>query len=109
MNKYDSAEDTYEHQSIVFNKMYDVIKILKTRAANHDNSKLEFPEKEMFDKYVPLLKSLQYGSQEYMVALEEMKKTALHHHYENNSHHPEHFNGDMDCMSLFDIVEMFCD
>jgi hypothetical protein len=35
---------------------------LLNRAMVHDDSKLESPEKEMFDKYTPLLKETTYGS-----------------------------------------------
>ena len=34
---------------------------------------------------------------------------ALKHHYEINSHHPEHYEEGIDGMTLFDLVEMFCD
>ena len=34
---------------------------------------------------------------------------AFQHHYENNTHHPEHFENGIDGMSLLDLLEMFCD
>jgi len=33
----------------------------------------------------------------------------LQHHYENNSHHPEHFVNGITGMSLLDLLEMLCD
>ena len=34
---------------------------------------------------------------------------ALKHHYEVNSHHPEHYDNGVAGMSLLDVMEMFCD
>ena len=34
---------------------------------------------------------------------------ALKHHYENNRHHPEHFEDGANGMTLIDLVEMLCD
>ena len=78
------------------------------RANIHDNSKLRSPEKELFDEFTPKLKGCTYGSDEYKDYLRELK-TALDHHYVNNSHHPEHYMGGVNGMTLFDIVEMFFD
>lgn len=65
-------------------------------------------EKEIFDQFTPLLKNSTYGSEEYKKFLTEMK-VGLDHHYENNSHHPEHFDNGIQGMSLFDLLEMLCD
>lgn len=62
----------------------------------------------MFDKWTPILKALEYGSEEYKKSLEKLK-VALNHHYENNSHHPEYYEDGIDGMDLFDVVEMFFD
>lgn len=78
------------------------------RAKVHDNSKLEAPEKTLFDVLTPRLSGLGYGSEEYNKCLEELKP-ALDHHYANNSHHPEHFKNGVSDMNLFDIVELFMD
>ena len=55
---------------------------------DHDKSKLEAPEKEIFDAVTPKLRTLTYGSPEYHASLEEMGP-ALDHHYSVNAHHPE--------------------
>jgi len=34
---------------------------------------------------------------------------ALKHHYENNSHHPEHYPNGINGMSLLDLIEMLAD
>ena len=91
--------------------------ILK-RATLHDKSKLEEPEKSIFEKYTPLLKGTTYGSEEYKKLLSEMKP-ALDHHYAVNKHHPEFndvngfsfqtLNDPIRSMDLFDVVEMICD
>ena len=71
------------------NKEYaSILTALNTSKA--DNSKLESPEKELFDEYTPKLKDCTYGSDEYKEFLKGLK-VALDHHYANNSHHPEHY------------------
>ena len=52
--------------------------------------------------------TLEYGSDEYNQSLAELKP-ALEHHYQNNSHHPEHYENGINGMDLFDLVEMFFD
>ena len=36
-------------------------------------------------------------------------KPALDYHYAQNRHHPEHFQNGVDGMTLFDLIEMYCD
>jgi len=106
--KYDSRKDTGEHKKRVGQLMADVCGELIRRAVKHDDSKLEDPEKEHFDKYTPLLKTLTYGSDDYKDSLKKLQ-VALDHHYKNNSHHPEFYKDGIDGMSLLDIVELFVD
>jgi hypothetical protein len=106
--KYDSRADTYQHMQEVQANIFEVIKRLTGRAICRDASKLEDPEKELFDKWTPMLKELEYGSEEYKAALEKLGP-ALQHHYAKNSHHPEHYPNGIDDMTIMDIVEMFCD
>jgi hypothetical protein len=105
---YDSSADTCEHIKRVQVLMYQAIALLQLRALKHDLSKLEEPEKSGFDKYTPLLRDCTYGSDEYKTFLTGLGES-LKHHYENNSHHPEHYMDGIKGMSLLDIVEMFCD
>lgn len=105
---YDSAVDTKSHIHTVRTFIMEMQNCLDERAWFHDNSKLESPEKELFDKYTPLLNGLTYGSDEYKQCLKEMG-VALEHHYANNSHHPEHHPNGIEDMSLLDIAEMLCD
>lgn len=78
------------------------------RGLRHDNSKLEDPERSIFDAATHKLEGLTYGTQEYKDALESIRP-ALLHHYEHNSHHPEHYRDGVDGMDLFDVMEMLMD
>lgn len=81
---------------------------LTTRGVNHDASKLESPEVEIFAEHTDCLKDLIYDSEEYKEHLASMKP-ALDHHYALYRHHPEHFQNGIDDMNLIDLVEMFAD
>lgn len=81
---------------------------LTQRGVDHDSSKMETPEVELFAQHTKQLSSLTYDSEEYKAALEALKP-ALEHHYATNRHHPEHFSGGINDMTLIDIVEMLCD
>ncbi len=105
---YDSAKDTLLHIKRVNELLLLFAKNLMDRAVCHDNSKLQEPEKPLFDKMTPLLKDLTYGSEKYKKSLAELKP-ALDHHYSHNSHHPEHYKNGVDGFTLVDLVEMFCD
>lgn len=105
---YDSTQDTLDHIHKVQEALSMIRGQLWGRASLHDQSKLQEPEKSLFDKYTPLLKETTYGSEEYKQYLQEMG-AALQHHYEINSHHPEHFENGISGMDLLDLVECFCD
>lgn len=104
----DCKKDTLLHINQVREFMMKSSTKLLNRAVEHDKSKLEYPELEIFTRYTPKLKSLTYGSQEYKKSLEGLGE-ALKHHYANNSHHAEHYENGIDGMDLFDLVEMICD
>jgi hypothetical protein len=138
MNNYDSTKDTLDHIELVRLRMKEITDNLEARSKVHDASKLESPEKEVFDRVTPKLRKLTYGSDEYKESLLEMGD-ALKHHYRVNSHHPEHnqyaecdicferypenydgrcnacMNGtftlrpDINKMTLLDIIEMLAD
>lgn len=105
---YDSTLDTQCHIAEVQRNLLEVILFLGARAKIHDASKLEWPEKEMYDEFTPRLRALTYGNDEYKQSLEEMG-SALRHHYRSNSHHPEHFPNGVDDMSLLNLLEMLAD
>ena len=118
--KYDSTRETEIHREQVKEFMLALADDITKRADEHDKSKLEEPEKSVFDAVTHRLKDLKYGSIEYKESLAEMGP-GLDHHYEHNRHHPEHFKGIANektglCyragvrgMTLVDVIEMFCD
>jgi hypothetical protein len=106
---YDSTPDTLTHIRRVQELLGEAILNLHARSADHDVTKLMEPEKSMFDRFTPLLRDTEYGSEDYKRILDEMRQTALKHHYEHNSHHPEHYPEGIRGMSLFDILEMLID
>lgn len=105
---YDSATDTLKHIKRVAQLLTEASAELIRRANCHDDSKLQDPEKSIFDEMTPKLAASTYGSDEYKAFLSQMKP-ALDNHYSNNSHHPEHYINGVDGMSLFDLIEMFFD
>jgi hypothetical protein len=128
----DADIETHRHIEQVRAFLDTAIGDLCRRKRDHDRSKLESPEREVFAEYTAKLKGTTYDSPEYRAFLAEMKP-ALDHHYARNSHHPEHFTGSacIQCgnsesepctcggprtsvagirgMSLLDLVEMLCD
>lgn len=106
--KYDSTADTLMHIKKVSKLLNDAATELIRRGNIHDDSKLESPEKELFDEWTPILSSCVYGTDDYKKSLENIKP-ALDHHYANNSHHPEHYENGINDFDLFDLIELFCD
>lgn len=105
---YDSMEDTLAHIHNVQEWIFKVVAELQKRALTHDASKLDYPEKDIFDEVTPKLRGLTYGSKEYFGQLAGMKP-ALDHHYSHNRHHPEGHPNGVDGMDLVDLLEMLCD
>ena len=81
---------------------------LTTRGENHDASKLETPEVELFAEHTERLAEIEYGSDEYKAELEALKPT-LEHHYAVNRHHPQHYPNGIADMNIVDLVEMIAD
>ena len=105
---YDCTEDVNEHIENVRYWMRDFANQITARAKYHDASKLQPPEKDIFDVWTPKLKEFKFGSEEYNAALKQMGEGLLRH-YKSNRHHPEHFTNGVEGMSLTDLIEMFCD
>lgn len=105
---YDSRPDTQKHINQVRCLLTDVVVEITKRGRIHDASKLEDPEKSVFDEFTPKLKHSTYGSEEYKEFLVGMGE-GLKHHYANNRHHPEHFDDGIDGMNLIDVLEMLAD
>jgi len=77
------------------------------RGLVHDRDKLIQPQKTGWDAKTPRPK-IQYGTREYYDHLLELDKI-VQRHYENASHHPEHFPQGIAGMSLLDLIEMLAD
>jgi hypothetical protein len=104
----DSRFETAKHIFIVQKYLIRIIAALQRRLLNHDKTKLEAPEVELFDEVTERLRSLTYGSPEYNAMLTKLEP-ALQHHYQNNRHHPEHYKDGIKDMTLVDLIEMICD
>jgi hypothetical protein len=107
-NVVKSNMDTMKHIHSVRQLLYTMIQELDNRARNHDNSKLESPEQEIFGENYEALAKTEYGSPEYAELLGKVK-VAIDHHYANNRHHPEHWPNGVDDMTLIDLLEMLAD
>jgi hypothetical protein len=108
-SRYDSRADTLAHIQMVRDRLDVFAAELLRRGSVHDASKFSDAEKPAFDRVLPLLPGIPYGSPAYL-ALEETIRPALEHHFANNSHHPEYYrNRGISGMDLFDVVEMVCD
>lgn len=105
----DSILGTINHIKSVQYFLNLVVWELIERSRTHDQSKLESPEKEVFDKYAPLLVNSTYGSDEYRQSLKEMEASCLDHHYKHNRHHPQNQEKGIDGMNLIDLIEMSAD
>ena len=109
MTHYDSRSGTEFHIGKVRWYLRDlVVSNFLQRAEAHDSSSLLEPEKSLYDKWRPVLSSMEYNSPEYLEAIDKLMP-ALMHHYENNRHHPEHYKNGIEGMSLFDVMEMLVD
>lgn len=92
---------------------------LNQRGFVHDASKLQEPEVSLFNNASSVLHGLTYGSPEYKKQIKEVLGPAVKHHYEHNTHHPEHwdhrrpdgewFGYGIRRMSLLDLLEMLAD
>lgn len=87
---YDSMKDTETHILSVAQKLNLIAYLLTERAGRHDASKLQEPEKSAFDHMGRKKFAINYDSEEYKAALAQLQ-TALAHHYEVNTHHPQHW------------------
>lgn len=101
--------ETLKHIEVVMSLLATMQHEIARRMFSHDRSKLQQPELDMFVQFTDKLAGMTYGSAEYEECRQEMLKTALGHHYENNRHHPEFFQNGIEGMNLIDLIEMICD
>lgn len=104
----ESKFKTMRHIETVRNYLNACVYDLLERAEQHDQSKLQSPEVEIFEEYTPKLRGCTYGSSEYKQYMKEMK-VAITHHNDKNRHHPEYFEQGINGMGLVDLLEMLCD
>jgi len=100
--------ETIKYIDDVRANLYIFITDLIQRAKDHDASKLQSPEQEIFSEYWGELGKVEYGSEKYKKLLEKVKP-AIDHHYSKNRHHPEHFSDGIRGMDILDVVEMLAD
>ncbi len=100
--------ETIKHIHRVRHFLCLMIQELDARARNHDTSKLESPEAEIFGEWTPELAKVEYDSPEYRDLLLKVKP-AIDHHYAKNRHHPEFHADGINDMDLVDLVELLCD
>lgn len=99
---------TLDHVRLVAEYLSRAQRDLSERAIRHDASKFIEPEFSAYARNQPRFDNAEYGSPEYIAAARAIKP-AIKHHYQMNSHHPEHYSDGILGMSLFDVVEMLCD
>lgn len=100
--------ETLKHVNDVRSNIWQLIQELDKRAQEHDASKFQSPELEIYSEHMSKLASIEYGSPEYQALLKEVQP-AIDHHYANNRHHPEHWPDGIEDMDLLDIIEMLAD
>ena len=103
-----SERDTIDHIAKVEGYLSLCADLLRVRAITHDASKLQEPELSGYAGLSDALQGLTYGTPEHRAAFAPFK-AIIAHHYEHNSHHPEHYTGGINDMNLLDVIEMLCD
>jgi hypothetical protein len=86
-------------------------KELIDRGLRHDSSKFDPEEAIPLAQLEELIRTqgpAPYGSELY-IKRTKMIEPMVRHHYQHNTHHPEHWNEGIDGMNLFDIIEMVLD
>lgn len=104
--------ETTKHKLWVAWYICKVCTALIRRAIVHDLSKYSSHEAPYFERALPRLRNLEYGTEEYREAISSLGP-ALSHHYNNNTHHPEYWamrdKPGVYLMSDLDRLEMLCD
>ena len=76
------------------------------RGITHDLSKFSIAELKGYSSNFHEFKHSVYGTKQYTQHITNIQKT-INHHYKHNPHHPNHYKGQIELMSLLDIVEMY--
>lgn len=96
------------HKWYVFKYLSKIAIELVLRGLKHDLSKFGPHEFFHFSTGVVKLGGLEFGSPEYKVECDKIRP-ALDHHYQWNSHHPQHYKNKYRDMSAIDKIEMCAD
>lgn len=96
------------HRWRVFQYMNRIAQEVMRRGNEHDQSKLESPELEIYAHNVDEFEKYPFGSEGYNKAKAALKE-ATDHHFKHNRHHPEHFEDGIEGMNLVDLLEVVCD
>lgn len=84
---------------------------IRKRGAQHDASKFDSAEMLPLARMQEIINReghVPFGSPAYLER-KKMLGPMLRHHYEHNSHHPEHYTDGVADMDLLDLCEMFFD
>lgn len=102
-----TISDIVNHKNKVNKRLTFLADQLLGRAKKHDNSKLEKPE---LGWLVAMDKEPKYpyGSDEYFEKMKRWRQF-FDHHYQVNSHHPNHFVNGVAGMTLTDLCEYLVD
>lgn len=104
----DYVNDLIDHKQRVAGYMQAIANDLFRRATIHDHSKFSPEEFEAYEQAFPDLQQYAYGTEEFGATLQKIRP-AIAHHYAVNDHHPEHFPGGVNHMTLVQLIEMVCD
>lgn len=108
---YDAQADTMKHIVKVREYMQIFIDNLQARASMHDESKFS-PEEAPYLQQIGELTQRE-GRADFGTPLYEERKKILApmiaHHHAHNDHHVEHYPNGIAGMTLFALVEMYCD
>ncbi len=104
----DYIKDLVDHKQRVASYMQIIATDLILRACRHDNSKFSPEEFEAYEEAFPNLQKYAYGTPELRAELRKIKP-AIQHHFQENDHHPEHFEAGVTGMNLVQLIEMVCD
>jgi hypothetical protein len=104
----DSDASNIEHINDVRRLLTVCIMEIHKRSTEHDASKLQSPEREVFGRYYSELIQTEYGTPEYEALLSKVQP-AIDHHYAHNRHHPQFHKNGVNDMDLVDILEMLID
>lgn len=107
-----AREKTFKHIQQVRFLLQCFSNQLRIRGDVHDHSKMKPFEMHYLAKIEQEIDEngqAPFGSYEYKRRSTEILGPMLKHHYENNSHHPEHYENGVSGMCLLDVMEMLAD